>query len=91
MATRAEFRTMFPEFAGANDGMVDAFLARAAVSTPAESWGVLADEGQLYLTAHLLATSPHGQNARLAADDATSTYGARYQDLRAEVAASWAR
>ena len=91
MATLAEFRASFPEFARAADSQVEAFLARALVSVPATTWGVYQDEGQMYLAAHLLALSPYGQNSRLESDDKQTTYGLRYRELQVEVAAAWAR
>lgn len=89
-ADLASFRAAFPEFVRVADAHVQKFLDLAAVSTPADPWGVHQEEGHLYLTAHLLSQSPYGMNARLESDgkkDANTTYGARYEQLKVMVAA----
>ncbi len=79
----ATFKAHFPEFADARapDDLIAAKLDEADNQTNSETWGDLLDQGILYLAAHLLATSPFGQQARLASSDATSTYGNRYDRL----------
>lgn len=87
----ASFRARFPEFRNAPDALVNDAIVRAEISCLADRWGELQDEGVGALAAHLLALSPYGQHARLSADDTRTTYGERYEALRAEVAATWLR
>lgn len=83
----------YPEFADARapTDMVNATLATATVQVRPEVWGVLTDEGIIQLTAHLLAISPWGQQARLAATDGETTYGKRYRELQQSVTCGLAR
>lgn len=91
MATLAEFRASYPEFARTADAQVEAFLARALLHCPADTWGAYQDEGQMMLCAHMLAASPSGQNARLESKEGQTTYGVRYRELEIEIAAAWGR
>lgn len=59
------FRASFPEFAATPDETVEAKLAEADRRVDARVFGDKADDAVGYLTAHLLATSPFGQHARL--------------------------
>ncbi len=77
MATLAQFRAQFDEFNGVADAKVVTFLAAAALELDVCVWGPLgvaggtmtkADQGQLYLAAHKLATSPGGQNSKMVSD-----------------------
>lgn len=80
MTTVAQFITRFPEFKGVDAKYIQAHLEAAAIEIDAEVWGRRADEGQLFLAAHMMATSPTGNGARLAGDG-TSTYQDRYTYL----------
>lgn len=79
------FRVQFPEFNGVSDGMVSAYLTAASLSVDASIWGGKADQGQAYLCAHMLATTPFGQNARMVSKDGTTTYETIYKRLQLEV------
>jgi hypothetical protein len=84
--TYEAFIVQFPEFAETDVALVRAHLDAASLEISPKTWGALADQGQAYLAAHKLALSPAGQNARLVADDGTTTYGRHYQSLLRTVA-----
>ncbi len=89
----SDFRTAFPEMNGVSDALVSAKLAAAALEIDTGVWGgygstgalTLADQGQAYLCAHKLATSPFGQNARMVIKDRmgyeSTTYGQEYYKM----------
>jgi hypothetical protein len=81
-----DFRTRFPEFTATDDDYVSAKLAEALRGMDADVWGDLADDGQGYLTAHLMALSPFGNAAKLVKGD-TTTYEGHYRRLLRAVAA----
>jgi len=81
----AGFRALFPEFAKANDALVQSRLDQAAKRLDVAVWGIRIDEGHGLLTAHLLALSPFGQAARLVSDKGQTTYGKQYQDILPEI------
>ena len=68
MADLAGFRARFPEFQNVPDSAVSGHLAGAMVEIDLTMWGLKADEGTYYLTAHKLVLSPWGQGARTAKD-----------------------
>ena len=82
----SDFRTGFPEFNGVTDGMVQMWLNAAQLRIDQGIWGAFgtspnltnADFGHGYLAAHLLATSPFGQNARMVAKEGSTTYWQNY-------------
>ena len=59
------FRARFPEFRGQDSAIIAACLDDAAARIHADRYGEQADTAVLYLAAHLLATSPYGEFARL--------------------------
>ena len=63
--TLSDFRARFPEFALAPDALVNACLADAAGQIDVAVWGGKANMGVKYLAAHLIATNPSGEFARL--------------------------
>lgn len=81
--TVKDFLDRFPEFngQGVNMTLINAKFQEAAREIDQATWGTFADDGQAYLTAHLLATTPMGQSAKLVAKDGTTTYGKRYHHL----------
>lgn len=70
-----------PEFSKTPQGLIAAKLAEAVLEVDPVIWGRLTDTGVTYLTAHKLALSPFGQNARLVAKDGTTTYQTHYKRL----------
>lgn len=85
MLDLAAFRLEYPEFQSAEDAFVSAYLARAARRIDPRIWGELAAEGHGLLAAHLVATSPYGQMARMVSADGDSTYGKAFRTLVAQV------
>lgn len=83
--TLAQFRELFADFAGAPDALVEARLAEAARRTPSSVWGDQTSDGHGWLTAHLLAQTSFGQQARLANEDGTSSYGKVREDMEMEL------
>lgn len=83
MADINTFLQRFPEFGGQgkNLTLISAKLQEALRRIDPNIWATLADDGTYYLTAHLLATSPMGQNAKLVAKDGNTTYGKEYKRL----------
>lgn len=85
MVTPAAFKSMFPEFGKSTDAYIQSWLDLANRHIGRTVWGAKADDGQLFLAAHLMATSPSGQNAKLSKADGTSTYGHQFNRLKNEV------
>lgn len=83
------FLIQFPEFAKTDINLVQSMLAAALLEIDPSVWRAKADQGQAYLAAHMLATSPFGQNVRLMAKDGTTTYWTRYEKLRGQVASGF--
>ena len=83
------FLNQFPEFGDANTqspALVPAMLAAALNELDPTVWGDQVDQGQAYLAAHLLATSPYGQAAKMFnSKDGTSTYWWNFQRLKRNV------
>ena len=80
MVTVAQFTTRFPEWQGVDGKYILSHLNAAALEIDADVWGKRADEGTLYLAAHMMSTSPTGNGARLV-DGSGSAYELRYQYL----------
>jgi hypothetical protein len=78
----ATFRLRFPEFRTASDAMIQSFADAADKDIAADVYGDKADEARLYLTAHKLAISPFGRNARLVNEDGTTTYWSDYERIK---------
>lgn len=84
--TRADIKTAFPEFAltnGSTDTLIDQKLASAEAQLDRTIFvdSTQADEAIKLLTAHLLALSPSGINARLATKDGKSIYWPEYRRI----------
>lgn len=86
MATVSGFLARFPEFGEdrAPADLIASCLAEASRHVSTETWGDRADDGVLYWAAHLLATSPWGQQARLDPDK-SSTYETAFRALQRSV------
>lgn len=67
-------REAWPEFEDTPDNLIEMKISEASVRVNADRWGDSTWVGRLYLTAHLLAVSPYGRDARLSAKDGSSTY-----------------
>jgi len=84
-----QFQIQFPEFASTDVALVQSMLDAATLEIDVSVWRAKADQGQAYLAAHKLATSPFGQNARLVAKDGTTTYWTTYVKLQGQVASGF--
>lgn len=83
--TVESFRDTFSEYRSTDDAEIQAKLTIAQARV-GDVWGVKADAGVLYLTAHLLALAPAGQNAKLKPENAAKTvYGTEYKTMLREV------
>lgn len=80
-----QFRLRFPEFSETPDAIVSANLADTLLEFSVDVWGDLLDRGHGNLTAHLLSSTPYGQQAKLVAKDGQTTYMKEYERLRAIV------
>ena len=86
MATVAVFLQGFPEFQGVPTPQIQFHMNGATAQVDPAFWGGKTDDGIYFLTAHRLALSPWGMNARLAEPDKATTYWQHYDALRAQVA-----
>jgi hypothetical protein len=73
MADLAGFRDRFPEFSAISDARVELFLDDAALQINIGAWGLKADLGIYWLTAHMLAL-----------DTAAGTTGGTYGPVTSE-------
>jgi len=78
--TATTFKARWPEFAPTADARVEAVLVSAARRCAASVFGADTDEAVGFYAAHLLATSPHGTQARKGDSD-TPTYYVEWQRL----------
>lgn len=84
--TLPQFRNTFEEFRSTDDASIKAKLVLAATMIEPSVWGRKADFGMLYLTAHLVALGPAGQNAKLKPENLAKTvYGQQYLTVRRSV------
>lgn len=83
------FKAWFPEFERTQEPLIERKLIEAARRCDKDVWGDHYSDGVIYLAAHLLATAPMGQNARLAAQDGSTTYYREYERLQQIVAAGY--
>jgi hypothetical protein len=78
----SDYRSKYPEFAGAPDALVNKALSDAAEQLDAGVWGSYLQQAHGLLASHLLALSPSGQFARLENEPSETTYYKAYKDLR---------
>ena len=83
--TAAQIIAEFPEFADVPTADIDFKLADAVGRINATIWGALTDQGVKYLTCHLLAVSPLGEQAKLETEDGQTVYFQTYKRLMASV------
>lgn len=81
---RARFR-LAPNGGPEDDALVQSALDEAAVRTPTRIWGERTRAGHGYLAAHLLGMDAHGRDARLAQNDAQTSYGVLRDRMEAEI------
>lgn len=85
------WRSLFPEFNTAPDVLVQSRLDQAELQIETSVWGNRAGEGQAYLAAHLIATAPGGQFARMLSKTGESTYGKRHAEMVLQVTCLFVR
>jgi hypothetical protein len=88
--TLDSFLASKPEFARTSPVLISTILAEALLQIDYNVWGPKADQGLIYLTAHLLTLSPMGQNARMIVQgkdgqQPTTTYWGHYKMLQRQV------
>lgn len=85
----ADVEARFPELITAGGALIQECIRGAVDRLNSDTWGALYREGLLYMTAHLLALSPYGQEARMVSDRGLSTYRLVYDDLANSLGASF--
>jgi len=91
---KATFLVRFPEFAATDaeqTGLVDACLDEALKAVNAEIWGAKFDQVHALETAHRLAITPFGRNAKLSTATGESTYGEQLRKMRVAAACAVSR
>lgn len=88
--TLASLVQRFPEVETAPSGLLASCLEAAAVEVDPNLWGTLTREGHGLITARKLALSPWGRDARIMADDGSTTYDGEITRLQLAVASSMA-
>lgn len=83
--TVQRFLKAFPTFKKSPKELVEQKLLAAGLRVEAATWGALADQGVMYLTAHLLSDSPDGEQARLKKENRVTMYLLEFQRMRKEV------
>lgn len=83
--TPEQFLDRYPEFKKADPRLIQATLDEAEREIAKDIYGRKADAAHGALTAHRLAISPFGRNARLS-DGSISNYWDAYDQIRREVA-----
>jgi hypothetical protein len=88
--TAAAFKARYPEFNPASDAVVTAALADAVPYIDPGLFSTDTDQAVGLKAAHILAISPFGQNARLVAEDGSTTYAKALEPLvRARAGGPW--
>ncbi len=83
--TATAFKAAYVVFADLDDTQVQPHLDAAARRTPEGVWGDRAEDGHGLLTAHLIAISPLGRDARLKSDDGETTWGMERRRMEDEL------
>lgn len=90
MADRPTFLAEFKEFAQTDAALIDAKLAAAALEVPTAIWGAKTDRGIYLLTAHMLASSPFGNAARLnPGPNGVTVYWPEFERMRKQVSSGF--
>lgn len=82
---RRSFLARFPEFEPASIAMIEGALVDARSNVDDGVFGTKTDEAVRWKTAHLLAITPFGQQARLVSKDGSTTYGEYFMQLARSV------
>jgi len=89
MVTVATVRLMHPEFKGAADAFIQAFLDEAASELDAEIFGDKYDAATRWLALHKMALSPMGMSAKLVDSKGNSTYNIHYESIARTVSSGF--
>lgn len=79
--TLTDFRIRYPEFRTASDAFVNAYLVDAVNLVRGLVLLPVYDTAHGLATAHLIAISPAGKNARMVNDDGTTQYGKTLHEI----------
>lgn len=82
---RRSFLARFREFEPAPRAMVEESIEEATRNVDSSVWRDKTQDGIRWKTAHLLAISPFGQQARLVSNDGSTTYGKHFEALARSV------
>lgn len=81
-----QIQTEFPEFAQTDPALVGFRLAEAERLVDRDAYGALTDDAVKYLACHLICLMPHGEPARLVAEQspggASTTYERQYLAIK---------
>ncbi len=90
VVTLAEWRARFPEFSAASDTLCQACIDEAHTRVSVKVWSpVQRIAGIKYLAAHLVATNPSGEFARLDEAEGSTQYSQEFDRLKRTVAAGF--
>lgn len=84
--TVARFVNDFPEFRDTDEAQITAKLTQAARRINVPVWGTAADDGVMFLAAHLLSISPAGEGARIQTEKREDVYLLEWNRMKREVA-----
>ncbi len=82
---RDNFCARFPEFEPATEPMIRTAIAEAVNNVDVDVFKTKTDEAVRWKTAHLLAISPFGQQARMVSKEGGTTYGEQFMKLARSV------
>lgn len=82
MISFADFTGKYPEFASITEALFNEKLATAQGMISAAVFGDVYEQAVYLKTAHLVALSPHGGQARLNKFSEKTVYGVAYEELK---------
>jgi len=80
-----QFTRRFPEFRDTDAGLLQEVLLEAEARVDPDVWGTKRELGIKALAAHLVATGPMGEPAKLISDEKTTIYEKAYKRLQRTV------
>jgi len=81
-----EFRVEFPEFEETDQAIVQSRINMATRQVNSTVYGGKTNDAIKLLTAHLIAMSPLGEQAKLKKENRGTIYGDQYEEIRGQVA-----
>lgn len=85
--TRTSLATRFPEFSDTPVALVDACISDAVLMVDSAVYGAKADMAITYLAAHLIATNPLGEMARIDKKSDKTVYSVQFDTIKRGIAA----